>query len=82
MQQTLPNGPIEEILFAPYGLTYMQIQESKHKLLFIKFAPVSTLRPIWYLIQFDLDRTLPLYPDTPPNIMYYCVFLTKHSKIP
>ena len=69
---------IEEIPFSPAVLTHLQIQESKHKLLFIKFAPVSTIRPFWCLVQVDLDITLDLYPDTPPNNMHYYVFLAKH----
>ena len=62
--------PIEETPFDPTGLTHLHIQESKHKLLFIKFTPVSTLRRRWYLIQVDLD--------SPPNGIYYCVFLAIH----
>ena len=34
---------IEYIHVDPAGLTHLQIQESKHKLFFIKFFPVSTL---------------------------------------
>ena len=70
--------PIEEILFSPARLAHLHIQESKHKLLFIKFIPVSTLRPCWYLIQVYLDSTLDMYPVTTPNVTYYCVFLAKH----
>ena len=63
--------PIDEIPFAPAGLTHLHIHDSKYKLLFIKFTPVSTLRPLWYLIQVDLDITLDMYPNTPPNGTYY-----------
>ena len=38
---------MEEIPISPSVLTHIQIQESKHKLLFIKLAPVSTGRPLW-----------------------------------
>ena len=69
MQQTFPNALLRKSSFAPDGLTHLQIQESKHKLFFIKFTPVSTLRPRWYLIQVELDRTLALYPVTPKNGM-------------
>ena len=61
----------EKIPVALAGLTHLKIQEYKHKLLFIKFAPVRTLRPRWYLVQVDLDSTLTLHPATPPNCMYY-----------
>ena len=70
---------MEEIPVDPSGLTHLKIQESKHKLFFVKLTPVSTLRPRWYLINFYLDITLVLYPTTPPNRTHYCVFLTKHS---
>ena len=69
---------IKEIPFSPAGITHQQIQESKHKLFFIEFIPVSTLRPCQYLIQVDLYITLALYPDTPLNGMYNCVLLAKH----
>ena len=71
--------PIEEIPIAPDGLTHLQIQDSKHKLFFIKFTLVSKLRPHLCLIKVDLYSTLALYPSTPPNSIYYCVFLAKHS---
>ena len=70
--------PIEEIPFAPAGLTHLHIHDSKYKLLFIKFTPVIALIPLWYLIQVDLDTTLDMYPNIPPNVTYYCVFLAKH----
>ena len=69
--------PNEEIIFAPAGLTHLQIQESKHKLFFIEFTLVSTLRPLRYLIRIDLYSTLALQPATPPNGTYYCVILAK-----
>ena len=43
--------PTEEIPFSLDGLTHFHIQEFKQKLFFIKFTPVSTLIPIWYLVQ-------------------------------
>ena len=70
--------PMEEFPFSPDGLNHLQIQESKHKLLFIKFTLVSTLIPPCYLIQFYLYITLALNPATPPNVMYYYFFLAKH----
>ena len=69
---------MEEFPFSPDGLNHLQIQESKHKLLFIKFTLVSTLIPPCYLIQFYLYITLALNPATPPNVMYYYFFLAKH----
>ena len=60
--QNHPNSTLQyhtmDNLLDDAGLTHIHIQESKHKLLFIKFAPCSTLIPRWYLNQVDLDITL------------------------
>ena len=77
LNSTLQSHAINDIL-DEYGLNHLQNQESKHKLLFIEFTPVSTLRLHEYFIQVDLDSNLDMYPSTPPNGTYYCVFLAKY----
>lgn len=56
------------------------ILASPDRLFFISYLPIGTLRPLWYLIQVDLDQSA-LDHATSRYIdsgIYYCHFFGKH----
>lgn len=76
---TEPTYPTpEQIIIPTNNNLHSQIINSKDKLFFIKYTPLNTLRPKWYLVQVDLNMTQDGNLNPTETNKYYCSFLAKH----
>ena len=68
-----PELPTQFKIPSTDSLSYM-LEQSDDKLFFVQYVPSGTIRPRWFLVQTNVDKS----EDTANDGTYFCEFLQRH----